>query len=138
MRVAGAQARADVGDADSAVQRLKAAAADLQAKGKHSDALQLLSEAAMLDPGDAALRQTLVGAYVAAGDFDSACQFATTAAEFRRIAAALFEARRDDEGITCSPWLSRSIRQTGRFGPSWQTPCGERRFGRCTRRVGRQ
>ena len=98
VRVAGAQARADVGDADSAVQRLKAAAADLQAKGKHSDALQLLTEAAMLDPADAALRQALVGAYIAGGDFDSACQFATTAGEFRRIADVLFGARRDDEG----------------------------------------
>jgi Flp pilus assembly protein TadD len=99
VRVAGAQARADVGDADSAVQRLKAAAADLQGKGKHAEALQLLTEAAMLDPGDSALRQTLVGTYIAAGDFDSACQFATEGGEFRRIADGLFEARRDDEGI---------------------------------------
>ena len=99
VRVAGAQARADVGDGDTAVQRLRAAAVELQAKGKHTEALQLLSEAAMLDPGDSALRQTLVGTYIAAGDFDSACQFAATATEFRRIAEALFAARRDDEGI---------------------------------------
>lgn len=98
-RLAGARARAELGDPKTAVDRLKQYAADLREKGKDTDALRLLTEAAELDPEDMSLRELLVQAYVTRGDFNAACQFATNAAELRYLAAELFRLGRDDEGL---------------------------------------
>ena len=62
-RLAGARARVELGDPKAAVERLKQYAADLQEKGKDDDALQLLTEAAKIDPEDMSLRRLLVQAY---------------------------------------------------------------------------
>jgi tetratricopeptide (TPR) repeat protein len=99
VRLAGAQTQAEFGESSTAVHRLKAAAADLQQQGKGAEALALLTEAAMFNPADATLRQSLVDAYIAQGDFDTACQFATTGAELGRVADELFRAGREDEGL---------------------------------------
>jgi tetratricopeptide (TPR) repeat protein len=98
-RLAGARARVELGDPKAAVERLKLYAADLQVKGKDADALRLLTESAKFDPEDASLRQLLVQAYLARGDFDTASQFATTAEEMRHLAAELFRLGREDEGL---------------------------------------
>ena len=98
-RLSGARARAELGDPDAAVERLKQFAADLQEKGKDADALRLLTEAAQLNPADMSLRQLLVQAYIARGDFDAACQFATSAEELRLLASELFRLGREDEGV---------------------------------------
>ena len=98
-RLAGARARVELGDPKAAVERLKQHAAELQEKGKDDDALRLLTEAAKFDPEDTALRQLLVQAYIARGDFDAACQFATSAEELRSLAAELFRLGREDEGL---------------------------------------
>jgi tetratricopeptide (TPR) repeat protein len=98
-RLAGARARVELGDPKSAVERLKQYAADLQEKGKAGDALRLLTEAAQIDSADMSLRQLLVQAYVARGDFDAATQFATSAGELRHLAAELFRLGREDEGL---------------------------------------
>jgi len=98
-RLSGARARVELGNTGAAVEKLKQFAADLQEKGKDTDALRLLTEAAQLDPADMSLRQLLVQAYIARGDFDAACQFATSAEELRILAVELFRLGRDDEGI---------------------------------------
>ena len=98
-RLSGARARVELGDPKSAVDRLKQHAADLQVKGKDDDALRLLTEAAKIDPEDTSLRQMLVQAYLARGDFSAASQFATTAEELQHLAAELFRLGRDDEGL---------------------------------------
>ena len=98
-RIAGARARVDLGDTKTAVDRLKQAAADLQEKGKDADALRLLTEAAQFNPEDLDLRLLLMQAYMARGDFEAACQFATTAADLRSVAEALFQLGREDEGL---------------------------------------
>jgi tetratricopeptide (TPR) repeat protein len=98
-RVAGARARVDLGDPRAAVEALKELAADLQEKGKDGPAVRLLTEAAQIDPGDTELRQLLVQAYVARGDFEAASQFATSAADLKWVAEELFRQGRDDEGI---------------------------------------
>jgi tetratricopeptide (TPR) repeat protein len=59
----------------------------------------MLTEAAQIAPEDMSLRQMLVQAYIARGDFDAACQFATSAAELRHLANELFGLGRDDEGL---------------------------------------
>ncbi len=98
-RLAGARARVALGDAKTAIDRLKHAAADLQDKGKDADALRLLTEAAQLSPDDTDLRRLLMQAYMARKDFEAACQFATSADDLRVIAAELFGLGRDDEGL---------------------------------------
>ena len=98
-RLAGARARVELGNPKAAVERLKHYAADLQEKRKDGDALRLLTEAAEIDPEDMSLRQMLVQAYIARGDFDAACQFATSAAELRSLAAELFRLGREDDGL---------------------------------------
>jgi tetratricopeptide (TPR) repeat protein len=98
-RLAGARARVELGDAKSAVERLKQQAADLQVKGKDDDALRLLTEAAKFEPEDAALRQLLVQTYLTRGDFNAACQFATTAEELRNLAEELYRLGREDDGL---------------------------------------
>lgn len=98
-RLAGARARVELGDPKAAVERLKQHASDLQEKGKEADALRLLTEAAQFDPEDMLLRQLLVQAYVTRGDFNAACQFATSADDLRYLASELFRLGRDDEGL---------------------------------------
>jgi tetratricopeptide (TPR) repeat protein len=98
-RLAGVRAHVELGNTKAAVDRLKQYAADLQEKGKDADSLKMLTEAAQVDPEDLALRRLLVQAYIARGDFDAACQFATSAEELRNLASELFRLGRDDEGI---------------------------------------
>jgi tetratricopeptide (TPR) repeat protein len=98
-RLAGVRARVELGDPKAAVDRLKQYAGELQEKGKEADALKMLTEAAQIDPEDMSLRQLLVQAYIARGDFDAACQFATSAEELRHLATELFNLGREDEGI---------------------------------------
>ncbi|HUP39993.1 MAG TPA: tetratricopeptide repeat protein, partial [Vicinamibacterales bacterium] len=98
-RLAGVRARVELGDPKAAVDRLKQYAAELQEKGKESDSLKMLTEAAQIDPEDMSLRRLLVQAYIARSDFDAACQFATSAEELRHLSAELFKLGREDEGI---------------------------------------
>ena len=98
-RLAGARARVELGDTKSAVDRLKQYAVGLQEKGKDADALRLLTEAALFDSEDISLRKLLVQAYVARGDFNAACQFATSASELHHLATELFRLSREDEGL---------------------------------------
>ncbi|HKY22496.1 MAG TPA: tetratricopeptide repeat protein [Vicinamibacterales bacterium] len=97
--IAGARARVELGEAKAAVERLKLVAADLQEKGKETDALRLLTEAAQIDPEDLGLRRSLVQVYAARSDFEAASQFATSAEELRGVAEELFRQSREDEGI---------------------------------------
>jgi len=98
-RIIGARARVELGDAKTAVEKLKLVAADLQEKGKDADALRLLTEAAEIDPDDTGLRRLLVQAYATRGDFEAASQFATSAEDLKGVAEELFRQGRDDEGI---------------------------------------
>lgn len=98
-RLDGARARVELGNVKSAVERLKHYAADLQGKGKDADALRLLTEAAQFDPEDMSLRRLLVQTNVARGDFDAACQFATSAEDLKHVAAELFRLGREDDGL---------------------------------------
>jgi tetratricopeptide (TPR) repeat protein len=98
-RLAGARARADLGDATTAVERLKQAAHDLQEKGKDEEALRLLTGAAQISPEDAELRRLLMQAHMSRHDYQAACQFAASVDDLRAIAAELFALGRDDEGL---------------------------------------
>lgn len=98
-RIAAARTRAQMGDIKTAVARLKSIAVDLQQKNRDADVLRVLSEAQQLDPDDSDLRRMLLQAFASRGDFDTACQFATTGPEFRSLAEELFRQGREDDGL---------------------------------------
>ena len=121
-RLSGARARVELGDPKAAVERLKQYAADLQEKGKDADALRLLTEAAQFDPEDMSLRQLLVQAYIARGDFDAACQFATSADELRHLAGrAVSPGARRRGHQRARERRRRRPRRTRRFAWSWSS-----------------
>jgi len=66
-RVAGARAAQQIGDGFRAVELLKQAAHELEKAKKRNEALQLLAEAADIDPFDAELRIRLAREFLAAG-----------------------------------------------------------------------
>jgi tetratricopeptide (TPR) repeat protein len=66
-RIAGARAAQEIGDGFRAVELLKEAAHTLEKGKKRNEALQLLAEAADIDPFDAELRIRLAREFLAAG-----------------------------------------------------------------------
>jgi tetratricopeptide (TPR) repeat protein len=76
-RVAAARAAQQLGSAAQAASLLKAAADDLTKAKRPADALELLVDAARLDPEDHALRTRLAKEYVKAGDLERARPFLT-------------------------------------------------------------
>ena len=98
-RLVGARARVELGDARTAIERLKSGATELQGKGKDADALVLLTEAARIAPEDADLRQLLLQAHVANGDFDAASRVATSGAELKAVAGELSRQGREDAAL---------------------------------------
>jgi tetratricopeptide (TPR) repeat protein len=98
-RLAGARARVELGDAQTAVLKLKEFASGLQDKGKEDDALELLIEAARLDPDDTSLLKTVANELVRRGRQEDALGVLAAAAE-RRALASETRGRRTQE----SPW----------------------------------
>ena len=71
-RIAGARAAQQIGDGFRAVELLKQAAQTLEKEKKRNEALQLLAEAADIDPFDAELRIRLAREFLAAGQLKQA------------------------------------------------------------------
>ncbi len=76
-RLAGARAAQELGDIAQAAAMLKAAADDLEKQNRRAEALDILVDAAQLDPGDHALRARLARECVKAGQLDRAGLFLT-------------------------------------------------------------
>ena len=90
-RTSAARARVEIGDTPGALRDLKEIAAELSAKSRDADAVEVLREAAGLDPNDEDLRERLLAVYIGAGDFARARECAGTPAQFKSLAAALEE-----------------------------------------------
>ncbi|MCM3881717.1 MAG: hypothetical protein ND807_16540, partial [Vicinamibacterales bacterium] len=86
-RLAGARARVELGDARTALLKLKECASALQDKGKEDDALELLIEAARLDPDDTNLLKTVANELVRRGRQEDALGVLAAAAERRALAS---------------------------------------------------
>ena len=76
-KLAGARAAQQLGDTAQAAAMLKAAADDLEKQNRRAEALDILVDAAQLDPGDHALRARLARECVKAGQLDRAGLFLT-------------------------------------------------------------
>jgi tetratricopeptide (TPR) repeat protein len=99
-RLAAARARIAVKDVDGAVRDFKEIAGDLIDAGRQGEALDALREAAALRPDDEAVRERLLGLYMAVGDYAHARECATTSAQLKSVAARLDAAGRIDEALS--------------------------------------
>jgi tetratricopeptide (TPR) repeat protein len=86
-------------------QQFKSLAAAFDVHGRTSDALEMLREAARLDPEDAELREHLARTFVANGNIEAASEYLTaqtpgTDAQLRLVAAELALRSNGDEGMT--------------------------------------
>lgn len=98
-RVAAARASAEIGDLARAAAELKEVASELEERGKRDEALEVLREAAGVDPSDRQVRASLIRAYLAQGDVARAREHAGSAAELKDIAEHLFAQGVDDQAL---------------------------------------
>ena len=98
-RLTAASARIEMGDKGGALGDLKTIAGELADKGRQPEAIEVLREAAKLNPDDEEIREKLLDVYVAAGDFAQARECATTLEQFRMLAAALEADGKPDEAF---------------------------------------
>ena len=76
-RIAAARAAQQLGDNTQAASLLKDAARDLDKQNRRAEALEVLGDAAQLDPGDLALRARLAREFAKAGNLERARVFLT-------------------------------------------------------------
>ena len=98
-RLAAASARIEMGDVGGALRDLKEIAGELSDKERYDEAVEVLREAAKLNPQDEEVRDKLFDVHNASGEFLRAREFATTVEQFRTIAAALEAQGHGDEAL---------------------------------------
>ena len=98
-RLTAASARIEMGDKGGALSDLKEIAGELSDKGRQAEAVEVLREAAKLNPDDDEVKEKLLDVHFAAGDYAQARECATTVEQFRMIAAALEAAGNADEAL---------------------------------------
>jgi tetratricopeptide (TPR) repeat protein len=109
-RLTAASARIEMGDKGGALSDLKEIAGELSAKGRQAEAIDVLHEAAKLNPEDDEIREKLMDVHFAAGDYARARECATSIEQFRMIAAALEAAGSADEALA-------TLRQAATLNP---------------------
>ena len=110
-RANAARARAEIGDAQGALSDLKGIAVELTNKGRDADAIEVLREAALINPEDEEIRERLLGVYIAAGDFARARACAASADQFKALAAALDANGHPDHAL-------EALREAARLDPA--------------------
>ena len=102
--VAAARAAAELGDTAGAVQGLLQMVADCQRKKKSAEGLQALDEAVKIDPENSDVRAELLARFVESGDLERAAGFASTAVEFKAIAAEYYARGRGEDALQVLLW----------------------------------
>ena len=88
-RLEAARARVEMGDKAGALHDLKEIAAELAvAKGRQAQAIDVLREAATLNPDDEEVKEQLFDIYLAGSELSRAREYATTVDQFRMVASA--------------------------------------------------
>jgi tetratricopeptide (TPR) repeat protein len=96
-RLEAARARIEMGDKAGSLRDLKEIAAELAVdKGRQSQAIEVLREAATLNPDDEEVKEQLFDIYLAGSDLSRARECATTVEQFRMVASA-FEGQGNNE-----------------------------------------
>jgi len=98
-RMTAASARIEMGDVGGALGDLKEMAGELATKERWAEAIEVLREAAKLNPDDDEIREKLLDVYSGAGDYVHARECATSVEQFRMIAAALEAQGKTEEAL---------------------------------------
>jgi tetratricopeptide (TPR) repeat protein len=109
-RLDAARARLEMKDPQGALRDLKEMAGALADQERAAEAIEVLREAAGIDPEDPEIRERLLRIYFDAGDYARALQCATTVAQFKTIAARLEEVGQPDEALS-------ALREAARANP---------------------
>ena len=88
-RYAAAKAARELGDTETALRELRAAALGFEEKVRHEEARSAYRDILELVPDDEDARARVLAANIATGEFTSAFALATSAEELRQLAAAL-------------------------------------------------
>ena len=95
----GARAAAELGDTAGAVERFLRLANEFQQRGKAQEAVQALDFAVKLAPDHPEARAALVTRAIDTGELDKAVAVASSAGEFKRIAAEFASRGRHDDAL---------------------------------------
>jgi tetratricopeptide (TPR) repeat protein len=98
-RMMAVGARTEMGDKAGAFHDLKEIAGELADKGRAAEAIDVLREAAKLNPSDDEIREKILEVCLAAGDPVQARGCATTIEQFRMVAAAFEEQSNPGEAL---------------------------------------
>jgi len=98
-RLTAASARIEMGDKAGALSDLKDIAGELSDKGRGPEAVEVLREAAKLNPDDEEIREKLFDVYFAAADYPQARACAISIEQFRMVSAAQEAAGSADEAL---------------------------------------
>jgi tetratricopeptide (TPR) repeat protein len=98
-RLTASSARIEMGDVGGAMRDFKEMAEELSGKGRQAEAIEVLKEAAKLDPDDDEIKEKLLEVHFATGQFAQARECATTIDQFRMIATALAGQGLADEAL---------------------------------------
>ena len=98
-RIEGAKARLDINDVAGAVRDMCAIASELSEAARYPEAIDVLKQAAALQPDDETVRGQLFEIHASADDFEHASECATTAAQFKQLAESLALRERHDQAI---------------------------------------
>ncbi len=98
-RLQASSARIELGDVGGAMNDLKEIAGELAGKGRQPEAIEVLREAAKLNPNDDEIRERLFDVFFSISDLGRARECATSVEQFRMVAAALEGQGRADEAL---------------------------------------
>jgi len=96
-RYAAARAARELGDTETALRELRAAALGFEEKARLEEARAAYRDILELEPDDEDARARVLAANIASGEFTSAFALATSSDELRQVAAALESAGRHAE-----------------------------------------
>ncbi len=88
-RYAAAKAARELGDTETALRELRAAALGFEEKARHEEARSAYRDILELEPDDEDARARVLAANIATGEFTSAFALATSPDELRQLATAL-------------------------------------------------
>ena len=99
-RYAAAKAARELGDRETALRELRAAAVGFEEKARHELARAAYRDILELEPGDEDARARVLAANIATGEFTSAFALASSPDELRQLAAALEAAGQHSEVLS--------------------------------------
>ena len=99
-RYAAAKAARELGDNETALRELRAAAVGFEEKARHDLARAAYRDILELEPGDEDARARVLAANIATGEFSSAFALASSPEELRQLAGALEAANQQSEVLS--------------------------------------